>query len=62
MTEYKELGQAIKGDRIFAQARRIEKPYLTIEHKVGEAILFKNTKLIQSAYCVIEKPLIGNNI
>jgi hypothetical protein len=53
-----EPGNALKGDRIFAMARRIPKTYQIKEIVSGKMKFYKSTKLIQSAYCIIEVPMI----
>ena len=57
MPVYMEPGNALKGDRIFAQARRIDKPQEIKEVHAGRTKLLKSTVLTGSAFCVIEKPL-----
>lgn len=57
MPEYRELGNALKGDRIFAQARRIDRPQQIKEVHAGQTKLLKSTVLTGSAFCVIEKPM-----
>jgi hypothetical protein len=57
MPIFMEPGNALKADRISALARRIEKPHLLKETIDGQAVILESTKLVQSAYCVIEKPM-----
>lgn len=57
MPVYTETGSVLRGDRIFAQARRVDKPQQVKEMHGREIKLFKSTVLSGSAYCVIEKPL-----
>lgn len=57
MPVYMEPGSILRGDRIFAQARRVDKPQQVKEIQEGETIIFKTTVLSGSAYCIIEKPL-----
>jgi len=57
MPVYMEPGSVLKGNRIFAQARRILKPRQVRKVLSGQTVIYESTKLIQSAYCVIEKPM-----
>ncbi len=57
MPVFMEPGNALKAERISALARRIEKPRLIKEIIDGQAVILESTKLVQSAYCVIEKPM-----
>ena len=57
MPVYMEPGHVLKGDRIFAQARRIDKPQEIEEVHARQTKLLKSTVLTGSAFCVIEKPL-----
>lgn len=57
MPVYMEPGSVLRGDRIYAQARRVDKPQQVKEEHGREIKIFKSTVLRGSAYCVIEKPL-----
>lgn len=59
MPVYMEPGSVLSGDRIYAEARRIEKPRQIREGPEGKTKFLMSTVLRGSAYCVIEKPLCG---
>ena len=54
MNIYYNLGDALTGERILAQARRISVP----KHIKIEGVVNKQTKLTGSVFCIIDKPLI----
>jgi hypothetical protein len=57
MTTYQDKDDAIIGERIFAQARRVDRPKQLLQKEGEKRILLKSTVLRDSACCVIELPL-----
>ncbi|MBL7126639.1 MAG: hypothetical protein ISS58_05480 [Dehalococcoidales bacterium] len=54
MPEYRNLGDALRGDRIAVEARRIDK-VIVMKRTHGHKGQF--TTLRDNAYCIIDKPL-----
>jgi hypothetical protein len=54
MPEYRNLGDALRGDRIAAQARQIDK---VVINKRTHAHKGQFTTLRDNAFCIIEIPL-----
>ncbi len=57
MPVYMEPESILRGDRIYAQARRVDKPQQIKEGHGEKTKFFKSTVLRGSVYCIIEKPL-----
>lgn len=57
MATYQDKDDAIMGERIFAQARRIDRPKQLLQKEGEKRTLLKSTVLRDSVSCVIELPL-----
>jgi len=62
LTVHYDQGDALKGERIYAEARTIDKHRQIQEGRGSQTKVSLSTTLRRSAYCMIEKPLRANKI